>query len=96
MKKLTVFLAMAAVVLFTGTAWAQNNRFEVAPRFPSPSPNPYIPNPNPPGSYFNPYVIRNQQTGKEWEVRPTYPTSNRRNDPNPAGSYFNPWVVEER
>ena len=52
-----------------------------------------------PGSYLNPYTVRDGRTGRTFTVRPTFPTFNNRsrtNDLMEPGSILNPWVIEGR
>jgi len=98
MRKLSVCVALAAVVLFTGTAWA--DEYEVTTAIPT-IPQPYgyhrqQPDPFRAGSFANPYIIRSRDTGREWEVRPTIPSTGGRHDPFQPGTALNPYTVRER
>ena len=53
----------------------------------------------PPGSYFNPYVIKDGSTGRTYEIRSKYPSFNQGNQGFnllEPGTRYNPWVVEEK
>jgi hypothetical protein len=95
MRKLSVCVAMAAVVLFTGTAWAQKTQIEIAPKYPTfnlgnqPRQN----DPWAPGTWMNPYQARDTSTGQTWTIKPKYPSFTN-DDWQKPGTFHNPIVIE--
>ena len=99
MRKSMVFLAMTLCVILAGPVWAQKARYEIAPKYPSFNtyPNRYQTYDSfQPGSWENPYQIKDKSTGQTWEVKPKYPSYGGRSDSFSPGTFYNPWEIQEK